>query len=113
MLIAVASSSGHEVDLHFGKATVFTLFEVDEHSIRRSREVEVVQYCAGDPEHTQHQQRFSAIAESLAGCRAVVSLQIGDLPRMALAEAGIQAFTARGSIETALRNAFMLFSAGE
>ncbi len=112
MLIAVATSSGQEVDLHFGKASVFTLFDVTEQSASRLKEVEVAQYCTSDPNHTEHEQRFSAIAKSLEDCRAVVCVQIGDLPRMSLAEAGIQAFTAQGPVEDALHNAYLLLSAG-
>lgn len=112
MLIAVATSSGQEVDLHFGKASIFTLFEVDQQSARLLKEIEVAQYCTSDPNHTEHQQRFSAIAKSLDGCRAVICVQIGDLPRMSLAAAGIQAFTAQGPVEDALHNAFVLLSAG-
>ena len=113
MLIAAATSSGKEIDLHFGKASVFTLFEVTEHSACLLKEVEVAQYCTSDPNHTEHKQRFSAIAKGLAGCRAVVCVQVGDLPRMSLAEEGIQVFTAQGPVEEALRNAFVLLSAGE
>jgi predicted Fe-Mo cluster-binding NifX family protein len=112
MLIAVATSSGQDVDLHFGRASHFTLFEVTEQSACRLKDVEVAQYCTSDPDHTEHEQRFSAIAKALNGCRAVVSVQIGDLPRVSLAEAGIQAFTAQGPVEDALHNAFVLLSAG-
>lgn len=112
MLIAVATSNQRNVDLHFGKASAFALFEIDAESTRLVKEVAVAQYCTSDPNHTFHEQRFSAIAEALTGCRAVVCAQIGDLPRMSLAEAGIQAFTAQGPVEDALHNAFMLFSAG-
>lgn len=113
MLIAVASSSGREVDLHFGKASAFTLFDVDSQSTRLVKEIEVAQYCTSDPSHTFHEQRFSAIAKALDNCRAVLCVQIGDRPRIALAEAGIQAFTAQGAVEEALHNAFVLLSAGE
>jgi predicted Fe-Mo cluster-binding NifX family protein len=112
MLIAVATSDQRKVDLHFGKASAFTLFEIDAESSRLVKEVAVAQYCTSDPNHTFHEQRFSAIAEALTGCRAVVCVQIGDLPRMSLAEAGIQAFTAQGAVEDALHNAFVLLSAG-
>ena len=112
MLIAVATSSGQEVDLHFGKTSIFTLFDVTEQSACRLNEVEVAHYCTSDHNHTEHEQRFSAIAKSLDGCRAVVCVQIGDLPRMSLAEEGIQAFTAQGPVEDALHNAYLLLSAG-
>ncbi len=112
MLIAVATSDQRNVDLHFGKASVFALFEIDAGSTRLVKEVAVAQYCSSDPNHTFHKKRFSAIAEALSGCRAVVCEQIGDLPRMALAEVGIQAFTAQGAVDDALNKAFVLLSAG-
>lgn len=112
MLIAVATSTGQEVDLHFGKASIFAVFEVDQQTSHALKKVEVAQYCTSDPNHTEHEQRFSAIAEALSGCRAVVCVQIGDLPRMSLAKAGIQSFIAQGPVEEALRNAYVLLSAG-
>ncbi len=112
MLIAVATSSGQEVDLHFGKTSTFAVFDVDQQTSRPLKKVEVAQYCTSDPAHTEHAQRFSAIAKALKDCRAVICVQIGDLPRMSLAKEGIQAFTAQGAVEAALRNAFVLLSAG-
>jgi predicted Fe-Mo cluster-binding NifX family protein len=112
MRIAVASRTGQAVDLHFGQAESFAIFEVDEQEIRRKSVVMVEKYCSADPNHTFHESRFSAIAKALEGCRAVVSVQIGDMPRTALIQAGIQHINGEGPLEKALRQAYLLISAG-
>lgn len=112
MRIAVATSDQKTVDLHFGKTSTFILYDVERDAIHRAGAVEVTQYCASDPSHSQHEQRFAAIARALTGCRAVVCRQIGDLPRISLAEEGVQVYTAQGAVDEALRDAWLLFSAG-
>ncbi len=112
MRIAVATSNQKTVDLHFGKTSTFSLYDVARDAIHRAGTVEVTQYCASDPTHSLHEQRFAAIARALKGCRAVVCRQIGDLPRMSLAEEGIQVYTAQREVDEALREAWLLFSVG-
>jgi predicted Fe-Mo cluster-binding NifX family protein len=112
MRIAVATRSGQEVDLHFGQAEAFAIFEVDEQEIRPKSVVMVEKYCSSDPNHTAHESRFAGIANALEGCRAVVSVQIGDLPRTALTRAGIQHINGAGPVSQVLRRAYQLISAG-
>jgi predicted Fe-Mo cluster-binding NifX family protein len=112
MLIAVASRSGQDVDLHFGQAESFVIYEVDEREVHPKGVVMVDKYCSGDPNHTFHETRFAAIAKALESCRAVVSVQVGDMPRSALTRAGIQHVCGAGPLAQALRHAYQLISAG-
>jgi predicted Fe-Mo cluster-binding NifX family protein len=112
MRIAVASRSGQDVDLHFGQAEAFAIYEVDEQDAHPKSVVMVEKYCSSDPNHTFHETRFAAIAKALEGCRAVVSVQIGDMPRSALTRAGIQHVNGAGPVAQALRHAYQLISAG-
>ncbi|MEZ4600391.1 MAG: NifB/NifX family molybdenum-iron cluster-binding protein [Syntrophotaleaceae bacterium] len=112
MRIAVATRSGQEVDVHFGQADSFTIYDVDEQEIRRKSVITVEKYCSSDPNHTFHETRFAAIAKVLDGCRVVVSQQIGDVPRAALTRSGILHVNGQGSLEQALRKAYLLISGG-
>lgn len=105
MRLAVASIDGYTVDLHFGQATAFYIYEVDDEAIRQEDFVEVEKYCNADPTHQYHQSRFGAIAEALRGCYAVVSVRIGDTPRKALAEVGIAHVEISGPVSSALPEA--------
>jgi predicted Fe-Mo cluster-binding NifX family protein len=112
MRIAAATRSGQEVDIHFGQAESFAIYEVDEQEIHRKSVVMVEKYCSSDPNHTFHESRFAAIAKALEGCQAVVSVQIGDMPRTALTRSGILHVNSQGPLEKALRQAYLLISAG-
>lgn len=105
MRLAVASIDGYTVDLHFGQATAFYIYEVDAEGIRQEDFVEVDKYCTADPSHKYHASRFGAIAEALRGCDAVVSVRIGDTPRQALEEVGIAHVEISGPVATALPEA--------
>ncbi len=102
MRIAVASKSGTEVDQHFGHAERFLIYEFNQGSPSRVAEVQVEKYCSFDPDHPFRHNQFNAIVEALAGCRAVITAQIGDYPRQELEKAGLRHVAAVGPIEAAL-----------
>lgn len=102
MRLAVASIDGYTVDLHFGQANAFYIYEVDDDGIRQDDFVGVEKYCNADPTHKFHESRFKGIADALRGCDAVVSVRIGDTPRNALAEVGIAHVEISGPVATAL-----------
>jgi len=105
MRIAVASKSGAEVDQHFGHAERFLIYDFNQGSPVQVGEVQVEKYCSFDPDHPFRHRQFNAIAEALAGCRAVVTAMIGDYPRQELEKAGLAHVAATGSIDAALRAA--------
>lgn len=103
MHIAVTSISGTAVDQHFGKAERFLIYDYGGGSPEPIREVSVEQYCSSDPQHTFHEPRFAAITQALAGCRAVVTEMIGDLPKQELLKAGLTPVITSGPIPEALK----------
>lgn len=102
MLIAVASRDGKEINQHFGHAERFLVFEVDAGEARLVDERRVERYCTYDTSHPQRAHLLQAIADSLAGCRAVVCAQIGQGPQMEMERLGIDAFVADGPIKATL-----------
>ncbi|KIH76117.1 Predicted Fe-Mo cluster-binding protein, NifX family [Geoalkalibacter ferrihydriticus] len=102
MLIAVASKSGTLVDQHFGHAERFLIYDCAGGKPQLVDQKPVEKYCSFDPDHPFREDKFSAILAALAGCRAVVSAQIGELPRQELEKRGISAISAVGPIDQAI-----------
>lgn len=102
MLIAVASKDGKEINQHFGHAERFLIYEVSGGSARMVAEKNVERYCSFDPEHPLRTHILKEIAEALAGCRAVVTAQMGEHPKAELERLGIEPFMVTGDIETTL-----------
>ena len=103
MLIAVASKSGTAVDQHFGHAERFLIFDYRGGLPEQAREVLVDKYCSFDPDHPFRHRQFDGIVKALEGCRAVVTAQIGELPKQELEKAGIAAINSSGTISEALK----------
>lgn len=103
MLIAVASKSGLEVDQHFGHAERFLIFDYGSGDPQPVKEVAVDKYCSYDPDHPFRHPQFSAIVGALGGCRAVVTVMIGELPKQELQKVGIVPIIASGPIAEALK----------
>ena len=102
MLIAVASKDGKEINQHFGHAERFLIYDVLDGDARLVDEKKVERYCSFDPQHPLRGHVLREIAGALAGCRAVVSAQIGEHPQGELERLGIEAFTASGPIKSTL-----------
>jgi len=105
MRIAVASKSGTEVDQHFGHAERFLIYDFARGESTLVQEVAVERYCSFDPDHPFRHRQFDAIVAALAGCKAVVTAQIGELPAQELKQQGIVPISAVGPIPQALRTA--------
>lgn len=102
MLIAVASKDGREINQHFGHAERFLIYDVGDGDARLVDEKKVERYCSFDPQHPLRGHVLKEIAEALAGCRAVVSAQIGEHPQGELEKLGIEPFVANGPIKATL-----------
>ena len=102
MLIAVASKDGREINQHFGHAERFLIYEVEEAGTRLVGEKKVERYCTYDADHPMRAHVLKAIADALAGCRAVVCAQIGQAPQMEMERFGIDTFVADGPIKPTL-----------
>lgn len=102
MLIAVASKDGKEINQHFGHAERFLIYDVENGDAKLVDERTVERYCSFDPEHPLRGHLLKGIAEALAGCRAVVTAQMGEHPQGELEKLGIEPFVASGPIRQTL-----------
>ena len=102
MLIAVASKDGKEINQHFGHAERFLIFDVEDGAAKLVDERVVERYCSFDPEHPLRGHLLRSIAEALAGCRAVVTAQMGEHPQGELEKLGVEPFVISGPIKATL-----------
>lgn len=98
--VAVASSDGETVNVHYGRAEKFFVYTVDdEEGYDLLEEREVVPVCMGGS-HVK-----SAMDESVrrfADCRYVVASRIGSGAAQSMTAAGIVGMELPGSIEEAI-----------
>ena len=102
MLIAVASKDGKEINQHFGHAERFLIYDVENNDVKLVDERTVERYCSFDPEHPLRGHILKGIAEALAGCRAVVTAQMGEHPKGELEKMGVETFVTTGPIKLTL-----------
>jgi len=87
LLVAVATAGGGRINLHFGHASEFQIFEVTGAGAKFVGLRRTDKYCRdgkGDDD------AFTATIEALAGVSCVLCARIGQSPRTKLAAAGIE-----------------------
>ncbi|MEM8555928.1 MAG: NifB/NifX family molybdenum-iron cluster-binding protein, partial [Pseudomonadota bacterium] len=101
MLIAVATKGGGRINQHFGHATEFQIFEVDADGVRFVTHRRCDNYCVGG---YGEEDTLELVIKTLEGINTILCAKIGDCPREALEEAGIEAIQdyAYEYIETAV-----------
>lgn len=95
--IAAVSTDGLHVDEHFGKATRFLIYDVDDQiSWVEDRPTESL--SENDRGHPFDADKFGRIATLLKDCRKVYVTRIGDIPAAKLKELGIEPVVYQGAI---------------
>ncbi|MBZ2165271.1 NifB/NifX family molybdenum-iron cluster-binding protein [Methanobacterium spitsbergense] len=85
MKIAVASTDGKIIDLHFGDADQFLIFKIKNgegifQEIRKKTEIPL----------NNHQERWVASIDLITDCKAVLCNKIGNEPTVELRKLGIK-----------------------
>jgi nitrogenase molybdenum-iron protein alpha/beta subunit/predicted Fe-Mo cluster-binding NifX family protein len=100
---AVASKTGAIVDLHFGHADKFYIYESDETETRFVETRSVSKYCDGSG--CDKEDKWASVIRAVADCDAVLALRIGPTPEKRLQENGIYVITTYERVETAVSQA--------
>jgi nitrogen fixation protein NifB len=107
MRMAVASRDGSSVDLHFGHAETFHIYDVDARDVRLVEQRSTPPYCAGPSACAEGsaEDKFSHNLRILADCEVMLCARVGFDPRHRLEAAGIQPICehALESVPAALR----------
>ncbi|MCT8267424.1 nitrogenase cofactor biosynthesis protein NifB [Afifella sp. JA880] len=88
LLVAVATRGGGRINLHFGHAQEFQVFEVSPGGVTFVGHRKVEQYCHGG--HGE-ERAFDGIVETLQGVSTVLCAKIGEAPKDRLEKVGIKA----------------------
>ena len=114
ILFAVSSKSGVLVDQHFGHTTDFYIYELQSGNVRfkERRGIGGPGYCGGKCPDTGDGQedsdsKMSRILRAVHDCACIVTMRIGEAPRMKLEDAGKQIHTVFGPVEQAVSEAAM------
>jgi len=105
MRIAVTTTDGQKVDQHFGKATSFSIYDMDDNLLKLVETREVTSYCdcnsnvSSESTHSFSSDRFSTVREKLSDCDKLYTVQIGETPRKQFEIIGIDVQTCTCSIE--------------
>ena len=86
--IAIASKDGIAVNLHFGHAKEFWIYQCDDAGCQLLERRDVDHYC-----HGQHgdQSAMQKILKTINDCEAVFVAKVGDGPTEKLAKIGVRA----------------------
>ena len=103
--IAVASSDGEKVDLHFGHAEMFHTYEVEAGRVSETGVVNVSGQQEVPMFGAEHRSKLEATADRLRGMDAVISTQYGGPSVKILREKGIIPIEDQGEVHEALRKA--------
>jgi predicted Fe-Mo cluster-binding NifX family protein len=97
--VAIASSDGKFIDLHFGQAGRFIVVDVDEagYAVMETRKCSPACACAAGEKNG-----FDSIASLLRDCEAVFVSRIGPAAAQAMSPKGIRVFEAPYFIEDVL-----------
>ena len=105
--IAVTSKYNKLVDLHFGHATEFLIYELRGREFKQTATRQVEKYCAGHNDCDSEQTRREAIIDVIADCSAVLTMRIGYQAQNQLKERGIRSveycYTVEDGLQFALK----------
>lgn len=101
--VAVTSKNGRLVDLHYGHAKEFMIYEINGSNFNYIETRQFDQYCLGVEECDEEDARKDAAVELIADCDAVLTLRIGDHAEKKLLERGIRSVIYWYTIEQGLK----------
>jgi nitrogenase molybdenum-iron protein alpha/beta subunit/molybdenum cofactor biosynthesis enzyme MoaA/predicted Fe-Mo cluster-binding NifX family protein len=99
---AVATKTGAIVDLHFGHAHEFYIYESDGEQVKFIEKRGVLNYCNGPGREDDKEDRWESVIKALGDCAAVLALRTGMTPERRLKENGIDVITTYERVETAV-----------
>ncbi len=93
MLVAIASTDGETVNEHFGRADRFLIYDISEQGGTLLSIRQVTPWSVGEADHEFAEERFAALADSLADCSRIYCSHIGARPRRELEQRGVTVVT--------------------
>lgn len=107
--VAVASTDGNIIDLHFGHADTFQIYSVSEQGSKLIESRPVKKYCSGPRECSEDK---IDILEAVSDCDAIISKVIGLSPKKKLEEMGVKVFSMVDTVDSSLKNVYSVLKQG-
>ncbi|WP_424354728.1 NifB/NifX family molybdenum-iron cluster-binding protein [Methanobacterium sp. MBAC-LM] len=103
--VAIASSDGKSIDLHFGQAPDFLIFEIKENGDSKFIEARKNIPPSDDPNLLEnHDNALAKSVDLISDCDVVLASQIGPSASKAILSCSVQSYSIRGLlIEKALK----------
>ncbi|EKQ52384.1 MAG: nitrogenase cofactor biosynthesis protein NifB [Clostridium sp. Maddingley MBC34-26] len=102
---AIASKTGKVVDLHFGHATEFYIYDYKDNNPIFVEKRDVDQYCNGKEGYDDEVDKFKRTMNVLEDCNGIISLRIGSSPTNKFKSKGIEVFMTCEEVEGAVLKA--------
>lgn len=99
---AIASKSGIGVDIHFGHAAEFYIYEYKNGEAKYIEKRDVDKYCNGQEDCNDEEDKFVKLSKVVSDCHGVLSIRMGDEPKRKFKDMGIEVFMTCETIETAV-----------
>ncbi|MDR1820248.1 MAG: FeMo cofactor biosynthesis protein [Methanobrevibacter sp.] len=96
MKIAIASSDGENVDLHFGKANSIYIYDFD------GEKTEYIEHRTLNINKNERHQ-WTKVLDTISDCNVVISVQSGFKSRFGIEKAGLKNVEDDGPIEDVLK----------
>lgn len=96
--IAVASTDGKVIDLHFGDADRFLIFKIQDGQDQFEEIREKTKMSLND-----HQERWLASIDLVGDCKAVICSKIGNEPKIELMKMGIKPIQLNCNVKEAVK----------
>jgi predicted Fe-Mo cluster-binding NifX family protein len=102
MKVAVCTSDGKKVDLHFGRTDSFYIYEFNGSELELSEVRDVTRYCKGfaSADHKFQTDKFNRIYDAIQECQTMFTVKIGDAPKAALLEKGLKIVECEAAISS-------------
>lgn len=104
--VAVTSKDKKLVDLHYGHALEFQIYEIDGVNIRFIESRANPKHCQGMISCDETEAVKEAVVQKIADCDAVLTMRIGNDAQKCLTENGIYVVESCASVEEGLLHAF-------
>lgn len=102
---AVASKNGMHVDQHFGHVKEWYIYEYKNGFVSYIEKRKVGQYCEGSDVCDEKEDKIAAIIATIADCKGVIAMRIGESPRRQLEKKKIAVVVTFDRIEDAVLKA--------
>lgn len=100
---ACATKTGELIDLHFGHATQFYIFDTDGSKVTLIEKRDTPIFCDGSDNCGTFDERIQNVISLLSDCAGIISLRIGNPPAAALSLKGIDCYLIGDRVEDAVK----------